>query len=86
MKDIIIVDNKLQPEDFIRLRLEAGFMETPMEQAEKALSNGLLPHLQCAVTKSWEWGGLSETALCIGISRMWPSCLHIRAGESAKPS
>lgn len=41
MKDIIIVDNKLQPEDFIRLRLEAGFMETPMEQAEKALSNGL---------------------------------------------
>ena len=41
MEDIIIVDNKLQPEDFIRLRLEAGFMETPMEQAEKALSNGL---------------------------------------------
>lgn len=41
MEDIIIVDNKLKPEDFIRLRLEAGFMETPMEQAEKALSNGL---------------------------------------------
>ena len=41
MEDIIIVDNKLQPDDFIRLRLEAGFMETPMEQAEKALANGL---------------------------------------------
>lgn len=41
MEDIIIVDNNLKPEDFIRLRLEAGFMETPMEQAEKALANGL---------------------------------------------
>lgn len=41
MEDIIIVDNNLKPEDFIRLRLEAGFMETPMEQAKKALANGL---------------------------------------------
>ena len=36
-----LVDNVLKAEDFVRLRVEAGFMKKPLEQAEKALKNGL---------------------------------------------
>ncbi|MBD5495348.1 MAG: GNAT family N-acetyltransferase [Lachnospiraceae bacterium] len=37
-----LVDNILQAEDFVRLRIEAGFAEIPVEHARKALQNGLL--------------------------------------------
>lgn len=37
-----LVDNILQAEDFVRLRIEAGFVEIPVEHARKALQNGLL--------------------------------------------
>lgn len=37
-----LVDNILQAEDFVRLRVEAGFVEIPVEHARKALQNGLL--------------------------------------------
>ena len=37
-----LVDNILQAEDFVRLRIEAGFVEIPLEHARKALQNGLL--------------------------------------------
>ena len=36
-----LVDNKLTAEDFIRLKVAAGFMDRPLEQVEKALKNGL---------------------------------------------
>lgn len=36
-----LVDNTLTAEDFIRLKVAAGFMERPAEQVEKALQNGL---------------------------------------------
>ena len=36
-----LMDNNLKAEDFIRLRTTTGFLETPLEQAEKALKNGL---------------------------------------------
>ena len=37
-----LVDNILQAEDFVRLRIEAVFVEVPVEHARKALQNGLL--------------------------------------------
>lgn len=36
-----LVDNALSAEDFIRLKVAAGFMDRPLEQVEKALANGL---------------------------------------------
>lgn len=39
---ITLVDNILQAEDFVRLRIEAGFAEVPVEHARKALQNGLI--------------------------------------------
>ena len=39
---IRFVDNVLQPEDFIRLWIEAGFVEIPVNHARKALQNGLI--------------------------------------------
>lgn len=37
-----LLDNLLTPEDFIRLRVSAGFATTPREQAAKAIRNSLL--------------------------------------------
>ena len=39
---IRLVDNILQAEDFIRLRIEAGAAEVPVDHARKALQNGLI--------------------------------------------
>lgn len=39
--NIELKENTLTPEEFIRLRVDAGFMEVPYAQAEKALENGL---------------------------------------------
>lgn len=39
--EIKLLDNILQAEDFVRLRIEAGFAEIPVEHARKALQNGL---------------------------------------------
>ena len=36
-----LVDNGLSAEDFIRLKVAAGFIERPLEQVRKALENGL---------------------------------------------
>lgn len=36
-----LVDNVLKAEDFVRLKVAAGFMQRPLQQAEKALENGL---------------------------------------------
>lgn len=36
-----LVDNVLTAEDFVRLKVAAGFMERPLHQVEKALKNGL---------------------------------------------
>lgn len=36
-----LVDNGLKAEDFIRLKVAAGFMERPLLQAKRALENGL---------------------------------------------
>lgn len=36
-----LVDNALQAEVFVRLRAEVGFAEKPLEQARRALENGL---------------------------------------------
>lgn len=36
-----LADNVLKAEDFIRLKVAAGFMERPLPQVEKALKNGL---------------------------------------------
>lgn len=36
-----LADNVLTAEDFIRLKVSAGFMERPLRQVEKALENGL---------------------------------------------
>lgn len=41
-KEVELVDNILQAEDFVRLRLQTGFAEIPVEHARKALQNGLL--------------------------------------------
>lgn len=40
--EIILVDNILRAEDFVRLRIETGFAEVPVEHARKALQNGLI--------------------------------------------
>lgn len=40
--EIRLVDNILQAEDFVRLRIETGFAEIPVEHAGKALQNGLV--------------------------------------------
>lgn len=37
-----LVDNILQAEDFVKLRIETGFAEIPVEHARKALQNGLI--------------------------------------------
>ena len=37
-EEIRLVDNILQAEDFIRLRIDTGFAEIPVEHARKALS------------------------------------------------
>lgn len=36
-----LVDNVLTAEDFVRLKVATGFMDRPLEQAEKAIRNGL---------------------------------------------
>lgn len=41
-KKIRLVDNILQAEDFIRLRIQIGFAEIPVDHARKALQNGLI--------------------------------------------
>ena len=41
-EEISLVDNILQAEDFIRLRIDTGFAEIPVEHARKALQNGLI--------------------------------------------
>lgn len=41
-EEVRLVDNILQAEDFVRLRLQTGFAEIPVEHARKALQNGLL--------------------------------------------
>ncbi|MBD5467331.1 MAG: GNAT family N-acetyltransferase [Lachnospiraceae bacterium] len=40
--EVQLVDNILQAEDFVRLRIEVGLVEIPVEHARKALQNGLL--------------------------------------------
>lgn len=40
--EVRLVDNILQAEDFVRLRVETGFAEIPIEHARKALQNGLI--------------------------------------------
>lgn len=40
--EIELVENVLQAEDFVRLRIETGFAEIPVEHARKALRNGLV--------------------------------------------
>lgn len=40
--EIQLVDNILQAEDFVRLRIETGFAEVPVDHARKALQNGLI--------------------------------------------
>ena len=39
---IVIVENVLQAEDFVRLRVAAGFPEVPVAHAKRALAGGLL--------------------------------------------
>lgn len=39
---ISLINNILQAEDFVRLRVETGFARIPIEHARKALQNGLL--------------------------------------------
>lgn len=41
-EEIRLIDNILQAEDFIRLRIQAGFAEIPVEHARKALQNGCI--------------------------------------------
>lgn len=43
MEDISfeLAENQLTTEDFIRLKTATGFMDRPLEQAEKAIRNGL---------------------------------------------
>lgn len=41
-EEIRLVDNVLEPEDFVRLRTETGFVEIPVDHARKALQNGLI--------------------------------------------
>lgn len=45
--EIQLVDNILQAEDFVRLRIETGFANIPVEHARRALQNGIiLPRFQ----------------------------------------
>ena len=39
--EYILLENQLSPEDFIRLKVETGFWERPVEQVKQALENGL---------------------------------------------
>lgn len=41
-EEVRLADNILQAEGFIRLRIEAGLVEIPLEHARKALQNGLI--------------------------------------------
>ncbi len=41
-EEVLLVDNILKAEDFVRLRIEAGFVEVPVDHARKALQNGLI--------------------------------------------
>ena len=41
-EEIRLVDNILHAEDFVRLRIQAGFVEIPVDHARKALQNGLI--------------------------------------------
>lgn len=41
-REVRLIDNILQAEDFVRLRMETGFAEIPVEHARKALQNGLM--------------------------------------------
>ncbi len=41
-EEVLLVDNILKAEDFVRLRIETGFAEIPLEHARKALQNGLI--------------------------------------------
>lgn len=41
-EEVRLEDNILQAEDFVRLRIETGFAEIPVEHARKALQNGLV--------------------------------------------
>lgn len=36
-----LLDNALTAEDFVRLKVATGFIDRPLEQAQKALDNGL---------------------------------------------
>lgn len=36
-----LVENTLTAEDFVRLKVATGFMDRPLEQADKAIKNGL---------------------------------------------
>lgn len=36
-----LIDNILTAEDFVRLKVATGFMNRPLEQADKAIKNGL---------------------------------------------
>ena len=40
--EVRLVDNILQADDFVRLRIEAGFAKIPVEHARKALQNGMI--------------------------------------------
>ena len=40
--EVRLVDNILQAEDFVRLRIETGFARIPVEHARKALKNSLI--------------------------------------------
>ena len=39
---IVLKENILQPEDFVRLRIATGFVAVPVEHAKRALEGGLI--------------------------------------------
>ena len=41
MTEYVLLENQLKAEDFIRLKLSAGFRERPVELVERALANNL---------------------------------------------
>lgn len=41
MIDYELYENELSAEDFVRLKMSAGFLERPLDVVEKALKNGL---------------------------------------------
>lgn len=63
-EDIELIDDILQAEDFVRLRMETGFAEVPVEHARRALQNGLV--------------NVSVTVRYTGIFRKLLSCRGIR--------